>query len=564
MFYFCKFGGMRLFKGLLKKIWWLEFLLALLIIAGVMDGLAGLISIFFLCYGIWRLSNVNALRLYIYSIPIFVVLPDNSLSSSMSIWRFVLLFFVFKIIVRKFELGKIWQDRATSLADKKNQLQKRLLGFKQEIIAANYYTLLLAAGSFVFVCFLSLLVAQSPTAGLKKIIFLVSLFSLFGVVRYAIRNQGDAVKILRALFVSLSSIVLVGQAQFIVTFFVRLYDFWHGWNNHVINAFYGEQMRNLLSYSNTWFSYYGSMEIPPTLRMFSVMPDSHSFAIIVILTMPLTLYYAFNQRVKNNQFKYGVWFVMLMLSIWFSGSRGAWMGWVVALAASLYLFFYPKFPSAMQFFRSYQNDRKIYRRLVGAMLLFIVLFPVSGFLLQETQKAQIRLDNNLRLGDDALLRRAFSISDPDETSNKGRLEIWKYSAESVLAHPILGIGVGNFPFALEEKITAAKKGASAHNLYLDILVETGIFGLAAFLMMIWQILRKFLKLSQDLISPKWRVLTLGYLIALIWIFAYGFVDVVIFNDKVLTFLVIIVSVVYAQEHLGNKKSALELKNAVHQ
>lgn len=545
---------MKIFQGLLRKVWWVEFVLALLIIGGVMDALAGLISIFVLCFGIWKLSSVGALRLYIYSIPIFVALPDNSLSSSMSIWRVVLLFMILKIFIRKFEVDKIVRNPHLTWRDKRRELVKKIGIFREEILFSNYYALLKATVVFLLVSGVSLMVAASPAWGVKKIIFLVSIFMLFGVVRYAVRNQGDAAKILRAVFVSLSAIVAVGYAQLILTFFIRLYDFWHGWNNAVVNAFYGRAMRNLLSYSNTWFSYYGSMEIPPTLRMFSVMPDSHSFATLVILTMPLALHYAFISRGKWLGRKYVGWFAILMLAVWLSGSRGAWTGWVVAVAAGLYLFLYPRLPAFLRTLKSYREDNPLYRQLIIALLAFVLVFPVSGSLLRETQKAQVRLDANLKLGGSAILMRTLSISDPDETSNKGRLEIWQYSVESVYRHPILGIGVGNFPFALEEKITAAKKGASAHNLYLDILVETGILGLGAFLWMVTIILRKFFVLSQNFQQPKWRVLTLGYFIALVWIFAYGFVDVVILNDKVLTFLVIIISLIYAREHLENKAS----------
>lgn len=134
------------------------------------------------------------------------------------------------------------------------------------------------------------------------------------------------------------------------------------------------------------------------------------------------------------------------------------------------------------------------------------------------------------------------------------MEIWRDSAFSITKHPVLGIGIGNFPLALSEKIGTAKLGASAHNIYLDIAVEMGLFGAAIFLWLLYRIFEKLFLLSRKFKEEKFRLLAFSFLVYFIWIFTYGFFDVVILNDKVLTFVVIVLAVLYKMEDLEEKES----------
>lgn len=74
----------------------------------------------------------------------------------------------------------------------------------------------------------------------------------------------------------------------------------------------------------------------------------------------------------------------------------------------------------------------------------------------------------------------------------GRTDIWKVGWRMVEDEPIRGIGVGNFnissvhylliePGALERSEFIVDRPAVAHNLYLEILAELGVIGLALFL-----------------------------------------------------------------------------------
>ncbi|MDD3006122.1 MAG: O-antigen ligase family protein [Candidatus Pacebacteria bacterium] len=547
-------------KNLTQALWLSEFALALLIITGVADATMAYISLFVLLFGIWKLSNLEALRLYIYSIPIFVTLPPSVFSEAMSVWRFALLFFVFKIFLERFEILATFRNRGLTFKDKKSEIYSRFGDFIAIAKTSNYYGILYPTVLFGIIGILSLFSAQSLGAGVKKMVFLGSVFLLFSVVSFAVRKKEDVEKVLKSVFASGVGILAIGYLQLGATFGMTLYDFWGMWDKYVIQAFYGERTMHLLSYSNTWFSYYdASGEIPPTLRMFSVMPDSHSFSMLMIIFIPFALFYAFAAKKKSVKAKYLAVLALMFLAIYFSGSRGAWVGWLGALAVALYFYLLEKMPRGIKIVNAgdYAKLKNVYKKALGAMLIFIVIIPVASLVLNLNQDSQLIREGRMLSAEqkkNALLHRTWSISDMEETSNKGRMEIWGDSANSVIRHPLLGIGIGNFPFALEEKIGTSKMGASAHNIYLDIAVEMGLAGALIFLWMSWKIAEKLFLLSRKFKEERFRLLAFSILLSFVWICAYGLFDVVILNDKVLMFIVIILAVLYKLEDLEERES----------
>lgn len=101
--------------------------------------------------------------------------------------------------------------------------------------------------------------------------------------------------------------------------------------------------------------------------------------------------------------------------------------------------------------------------------------------------------------------RVRSIYDLKDVSNSGRIKIWHESFVFALKHP-LGVGFGNFIVSLKDpsgrayedvageinqRYNLPQRYVSAHNLYLQILVEAGILGLVVFLGF-WFVLLKYL------------------------------------------------------------------------
>ena len=591
-------------KKILKTIFLLEIFVVLSMILGIIPQEFSYLIIVLLIVGFVKLSLLNSLKLFILSIPFFVALPTNQFSDSMSIWRILILVLVLKAGWGKYKevywlyspiglwrrcmvLNKKWfankLHRATAVMELANNTQKILKQIRNDKI----YKLFLLTTLFFAIAAISLITAQDIGAGIKKMLFLLNIFLLFPVVIFAIKSRSDLMEIMKFIFYSSAIVVLFGYAQFISTFFFSLSEFWQFWAQDVIKVFYGQNLSNLLTYSNTWFSYYDIL--PPTLRMFSVMPDSHSFAMFVLISIPVILTLIFYSKNGKKKKCLSIALIAFALSVFFSGSRGAWVSSVFALLVAIYLFTrlqntefknlcklnlqehlfsYPcfkwlakklktgKLTSRIAFFKDFGccSNNYFSKIIICSILLFFVLIPVSTVILKQNQEIQLIHSNTQLSGDEReeinIFERTFSISDFLETSNKGRIQIWVETVTSIKDNLFFGIGFGNFPLLLGENISALKKGSSAHCVYLDIMAETGIFGLAVFLLLLLEILRTSYKLFFKLKTSYLKIFTGSFFVYFVWICSYGLFDVVIFNDKVLIVVVILVGVLYS---LKNEK-----------
>jgi len=486
----------------------------------------------------------DSLWVFIASIPLFVALPITENLDTLANWRILIIVLFLVLFFRKgisISLIKTISGRW--------KLKENLKHYQWEYLI----------GIFLFIAGLSLFPAVNVWVGIKKIIFLVNAFLLYIIIRNLINKNKEKERIIQKIIegikVAIGLVLGIGFIQFFSVFFVTLSNFWLFWARHIINVFYGESLSNLLSYSNTWFSYYTSL--PATLRMFSVFPDSHSFAFFCILSLPFFLTIIFLNLEKNKKEKIISYLLLIfcLLAIIFSGSRGAWvsaLGSLLVFLSIIFLYWSPTIRSWTKFFipKSNENWKKQMSLIIGCLIIFFLLFPIASRILLFSQ--QIQLDRPLDLENLSLFERARSIIDFDEISVKNRLEIWIRTVDSIIIHPILGVGIGNYPIVLNEKISLAKKGSSAHNLYLDIAAEIGVFALIVLLIVFWQILKKSWFVFQEKIKVNNRFLQVWsgfFVLALIWILGYSLFDVVLFNDKVLLFFIANLSLLYTNKYV---------------
>jgi O-antigen ligase len=93
--------------------------------------------------------------------------------------------------------------------------------------------------------------------------------------------------------------------------------------------------------------------------------------------------------------------------------------------------------------------------------------------------------------------RVETISNLKFESNSERLHMWRVGWHLFKQKPLLGIGPGNvknasFPYLMPEEAKGGGWG-HLHNLYVNIAVERGAAGLAAFLCFMWALARPLLK-----------------------------------------------------------------------
>ena len=502
----------------IRNILWLvvilEAIIAYLVGVGAVAQTAAWFSLAAAAIFILLAEPYEALLLAIVSIPFYLAVP-NQYFDSLSAWRlaFGWLFAVWflKFLVQRYRDGNIYAAARDILA---------------RFMIWDKYLLL-----FGVVAGASMFLARFPGQSARQVLFLVNAALLYVVVINVVATQERLLGLIKATAVSLGIIVALGYVQFISTLFADQYYFWQYWALLISKAYYGLGLANVLVYSNSWFSYTAGH---PTLRMFSIMPDSHSFGVVCIFFLAFLA--AFLSVPGSRRRSLFLW-LGIALASWaliLSGTRGIWVGMLAPMAMAVYWY--------------WKNlARRQAKNFLAAALLIIMVFAASPLLLAGLNFVRSGL------GGGNYLQRVGSIYDLEEQSNAGRLIIWKDSLRYSLRHP-LGVGYGNFIVSLVPTISAAdefedlaarknlrynlpQKFVTAHSLYLNILVELGIAGIISFALLclayaaqMW----KFVKQNGADRNILSGMAAAGSLV-LLWLLAYGVFDLTLFNDKVLAY-----------------------------
>ena len=109
----------------------------------------------------------------------------------------------------------------------------------------------------------------------------------------------------------------------------------------------------------------------------------------------------------------------------------------------------------------------------------------------------------------------------DPASLTGRVQIWPVLLSYAAAHPFLGSGYGSF-WAIGDASPVYESGAHwlttishAHNGYLDLLVQTGVVGLA--LAVLGLVIRPMYRLGSQPLDPQVSRWLLGSMLAFCWL-----------------------------------------------
>ena len=137
-------------------------------------------------------------------------------------------------------------------------------------------------------------------------------------------------------------------------------------------------------------------------------------------------------------------------------SRGGWIAWAVAIAV-------------FGFFMS--------------PALTLTALPVGGALLYGVAPASIH-------------RRLATAASLQDSSNAFRVDTWNSTLALIKAHWLSGVGLGRLAFVRVYATYMINNNSvpHSHNLYLQLVSEFGILGLAVFLWLMWRLFRLGLKI----------------------------------------------------------------------
>ncbi len=194
------------------------------------------------------------------------------------------------------------------------------------------------------------------------------------------------------------------------------------------------------------------------LRAYGGLPHPNILGAYLVLGLLLLLSFFgsdSNQGIKNYELRikhkvlklksiiYNSLFIIFASALFFTFSRSAWL----ALAGIIIIII----------FRSAEHRRKL---LILNSLLLILVFLVLGIIFREPLLS--RVQNQSRLEIKSQIERLSGVQ-----------ESWKIFK----AHPLIGVGLGNYTYAFWKEIDGSRPSyvyQPVHNIFLLFLVETGI------------------------------------------------------------------------------------------
>src|SRR4051794_29451339 len=173
-----------------------------------------------------------------------------------------------------------------------------------------------------------------------------------------------------------------------------------------------------------------------------------------VIILPINLLYIYRSRRFRDLAINGASLVLIVIALAFTQSRGAMISALCGLLAW----------AALSLARSITV-----RRLATAVLIMAAVVT-GAILLWSRIPEDVRSGLTVSFG--ALLQQA-----EQGNAGGGRTDLWAAAIKGALSSDLVGIGLGNQAIWL----AALGLDASAHSLYLETLLETGLVGLFALL-----------------------------------------------------------------------------------
>jgi O-antigen ligase len=187
------------------------------------------------------------------------------------------------------------------------------------------------------------------------------------------------------------------------------------------------------------------------------------------------------------------------IALMLTQSRGGWLGFLAGMAAVLLL----------------TGGRARWLLMAGAAALVIVLLAAS-----------VIGPIGERVSVDAIATRGNVQVTPDNFSVQERLAHWRAGIAMAEAHPLLGVGAGNFSDRFREFTPVWRFRISrghAHNSYIQAAAQSGLAGLAAYLALLGAVALR-LGGRMRTVDKRTRSLVIGAIGVTVAVMVHGMFD----------------------------------------
>jgi O-antigen ligase len=371
-------------------------------------------------------------------------------------------------------------------------------------ISNNYIT----HGLLLFLLFalLSIIKAEEINWAIRKLLVFISIFPLYLVVADTFKRK-FFLKISKAFVYSSFGVSLLGVFQFISQFVWgkdAIFDFW---SKYLAGFFLGSTFsQSVIALPSWWVNISGHT----ILRATSLFPDPHMLAFFLGMTLPFSIALLnIKKRSKKYYIFYGSIALINLACLILTFSRGGYIGLLVAglwLLATGY----------------WSLDSGCWKKKRKYIILSVSALVLSAILVVAITPVRTRL---------------LSSFDLTEGSVAGRIEIWQQAFSVWVKNLWLGVGIGNYPYHLNP-LFDYRLPVYAHNTYLDIAVEMGIFALLSWISVFAYTIYKLFKNQRS----KGRIQNIVLSASLIYFLAHSFFDTPIYSPRILPLLIIVLAI----------------------
>jgi putative inorganic carbon (hco3(-)) transporter len=247
--------------------------------------------------------------------------------------------------------------------------------------------------------------------------------------------------------------------------------------------------------------------------------DHTAYGAAISLFVPVFAGFLFNKQYNRSQKLFaGILFAIMIIGLYFSFARAAWISVAIALAAALVLLLKIKF-------------RWVFLILVAGLSLF---FYFQNEILWSLEKNKQESSANF-------VEHVESISNiSSDASNLERINRWQSAFRMFEQRPFWGWGPGTYqfvyaPFQKSQNKTiistnAGDKG-TAHSEYIGPLAESGVVGILNILAIVSMVSYTAVRLYKRAKNREVRLLSMIYLLGLITYFVHGIMNNFLDTDK---------------------------------
>jgi putative inorganic carbon (hco3(-)) transporter len=267
---------------------------------------------------------------------------------------------------------------------------------------------------------------------------------------------------------------------------------------------------------------YGFGEKESHWVMFPFFKDHTIYGAIIALSIPISIALLLVVKQKPlKQFMLLLMAVILLLGLYFSYTRAAWLSIFIAV------------------FIGFIIHIKLNKQIVLGVGIILLLFATYKW---QTIQFELSRNKQEHTTEDFSERLQSAVNVTTDASNLERINRWSCALEMFKERPVFGFGPGTYSFEYARfqspdnlTIISTNFGnlGNAHSEYLSFLSEMGLLGLIFFLAFVFSIFYSAIKLyyQTDRKEKNKRVFIMAMIISLSSYFIHAFLNNFLDTDK---------------------------------